>query len=95
MMLPAGKPQKEGNSRGPAYGDNIKDLRQEMWVEQAQKRTSILYVHAPHPLVCGICCEVSKAVVNIVHRYHRDRRFRRRDCRARTARRPRQTPWRQ
>ncbi|MGY4412459.1 hypothetical protein ACVWW4_004195 [Bradyrhizobium sp. LB7.1] len=36
MMLPAGKPQKEGNSRGPAYGDNIKDLRQEMWVEQAQ-----------------------------------------------------------
>jgi hypothetical protein len=54
MMLPAGKPQKEGNSRGPAYGDNIKDLRQEMWVEQAQKRTSILYVHAPHPLVCGI-----------------------------------------
>jgi hypothetical protein len=27
MMLPAGKPQKEGNSRGPAYGDNIKDLR--------------------------------------------------------------------
>ncbi|UPK28037.1 hypothetical protein [Bradyrhizobium sp. 195] len=23
MMLPAGKPQKEGNSRGPGYGDNI------------------------------------------------------------------------
>jgi hypothetical protein len=46
MMLPAGKPQKEGNSRGPAYGDNIKELRQEMCVQQAQKRTSILYVHA-------------------------------------------------
>ncbi|MCK1299670.1 hypothetical protein IVB33_33140 [Bradyrhizobium sp. 24] len=33
MMLPAGKAQKEGNSRGPAYGDNIKELRQEMCVE--------------------------------------------------------------
>ncbi|MGY4498395.1 hypothetical protein ACVWYH_002326 [Bradyrhizobium sp. GM24.11] len=33
MMLPAGKLQKEGNSRGPAYGDNIKELRQEMCVQ--------------------------------------------------------------
>ncbi|MCK1639639.1 hypothetical protein IVA95_19070 [Bradyrhizobium sp. 157] len=76
MMLPAGK--AEGNSRGPAYGDNIKVLRQEMCVQQAQKRTSILYVHAEprrHPLVCGICCEVSKTVLNIVHRHHRGRRF--------------------
>ncbi|MCK1580937.1 MULTISPECIES: hypothetical protein [unclassified Bradyrhizobium] len=33
MMLRAGKAQKEGNSRGSAYGDNIKELRQEMCVE--------------------------------------------------------------
>ncbi|WP_353646012.1 IS110 family transposase [Mesorhizobium sp. WSM2239] len=39
MELQAGKPQKKGNSRGPTYAYNVKDLRnQEMRIaEQAQK----------------------------------------------------------
>lgn len=39
MELQAGKPQKKGNSRGPAYAYNVRELRnQEMRVaEQAQK----------------------------------------------------------
>jgi transposase len=39
MELQAGKPQKKGNSRGPAYAYNVKELRnREMRVaEQAQK----------------------------------------------------------
>ncbi|MFC3320646.1 transposase [Mesorhizobium cantuariense] len=39
MELQAGKPQKKGNSRGPTYAYNVKELRnQEMRVaEQAQK----------------------------------------------------------
>lgn len=52
MELQAGKPQKKGNSRGPAYAYKVRELRnQEMRVaEQAQKGYEhLVEVWRPHP----------------------------------------------